>query len=218
MTHASPLVLTTYDWVPEMVRGLVRDIRVRWVLEETGRPYQVATTPLNPKAPDHFHDQPFGQVPFLQDGDLHLFESGAIVLHLAKGTPLLPEGTDGALTIQWLIAALNSVEPAVMPWGQARFFGTDPAVTEAAAKPLLQRLTQLQTALDNRNWLLPVGFTAADLMMADILRVPDHGGLLDGLPRLSAYLRRACARPAFQRALDAHMTHWASADRTRAPA
>ena len=206
MTH--PLILTTYDDVPEFVRGFVRDMRVRWVLEETGRPYQVATTPLSPKAPGHVAQQPFAQVPYVQDGDLHLFESGAIVLHLAKGTALLPEGNAGALTLQWLIAALNSVEPLVMAWAQAKFFGTDPAAQEATAKPLLNRLTQLQDALGDKDWLLPDGFTAADLMMADILRVPDSAGLLDSLPRLQAYAARARARPAFQRAHDSHMAHW----------
>ena len=109
------VVLFTLDWVPDFPRGFVRDLRVRWALEETGRPYEVATVPMAEKSDAHRALQPFGQVPAIRDGDLTLFESGAIVLHLAEGTPLLPEGRRAEVT-QWLIAALNTVEFASSVW------------------------------------------------------------------------------------------------------
>jgi glutathione S-transferase len=205
------LTLFTFDWVPEMPRGFVRDIRVRWLLEETGRPYRVETVPLRDKTPGHFARQPFGQVPFIRDGDLTLFESGAILLHLAKGTPLLPEGDDGARVMQWVIAALNSVEPWVTNWMIARLFRNDPALIEAAMPMMTLRLTQLQEALGDRDWLLPQGFTVADLLMADVLRIPDRDDQLAPFPGLAAYKARALARPAFARAYQDQMEHWQKA-------
>lgn len=202
------LTLVTYDWVPEMPRGFVRDIRVRWLCEEIGRPYRVETVPLRQKTPEHFREQPFGQVPFIRDGDLVLFESGAILLHLAKGTPLLPEGDAGALALQWVIAGLNSVEPWVTNWMVARLFRNDPAMIAEAMPMLTLRLTQLQDALGSRDWLLPQGFTVADLLMADILRIPDRDGQLAAFPGLDAYMARALARPAFARAHADQMEHW----------
>ncbi len=202
------LTLVTYDWVPEMPRGFVRDIRVRWLCEEIGRPYRVETVPLRQKTPEHFREQPFGQVPFIRDGDLVLFESGAILLHLAKGTPLLPEGDAGALALQWVIAGLNSVEPWVTNWMVARLFRNDPAMIAEAMPMLTLRLTQLQDAIGSRDWLLPQGFTVADLLMADILRIPDRDGQLAAFPGLDAYMARALARPAFARAHADQMEHW----------
>lgn len=112
------LILTTFDWVPEVPRGYVRDIRVRWALEEAGLPYRVETTPFQERDPEHFRHQPFGQVPWLTDGDLTVFESGAILLHLGERSeallPTRPRQRSEAL--QWLFAALNSVESASMPW------------------------------------------------------------------------------------------------------
>lgn len=203
-----PLVLVTYDWVPEMPRGFVRDIRVRWLCEEIGRPYRVETVPLRQKTAAHFHQQPFGQVPFIRDGGLTLFESGAILLHLAKGTALLPEGDAGALVLQWVIAGLNSVEPWVTNWMIARLFRNDPAMIAEAMPMLTLRLTQLQDALGEGEWLLPQGFTVADLLMADILRIPDRDGQLAAFPGLAAYMARALARPAFARAHADQMEHW----------
>jgi len=205
------LTLVTYDWVPEMPRGFVRDIRVRWLCEEIGRPYRVETVPLREKSPEHFRQQPFGQVPFIREGDLTLFESGAILLHLAKGTALLPEGDDGAQVLQWVIAGLNSVEPWVTNWMIARLFRNDPAMIAEAMPLLTLRLTQLQDALGENEWLLPRGFTVADLLMADILRIPDRDGQLAADPRLAAYMERALARPAFARAYAGQMAHWQAA-------
>ena len=109
------VIVYTYDWLPEFPRGFVRDLRVRWALGEIGRPYEVATVPVYPKSDAHRALQPFGQVPMIKDGELTLFESGAILLHLAEGTPLLPSGRRAEVT-QWLIAALNSVEVASGGW------------------------------------------------------------------------------------------------------
>ncbi|PTE13190.1 glutathione S-transferase family protein [Pseudogemmobacter blasticus] len=211
-----PVTLTTYDWVPQSPRGHVRDLRVRWLLEEIGRPYRVETTPLMDKTPEHFAQQPFGQVPFVRDGDLVLFESGAILLHLARDTPLLPGGDDGARVLQWVIAGLNSVEVWAMFWVVAKLFRKDDEAAAREAVLLGQRLGQLEAALAGKDWLVADRFTVADLLMADILRIPAAHGFLDGLPGLQAYLARATGRPACGKALADQMAHWAEADRRRA--
>lgn len=209
------LVLTTYDWVPAQPRGHVRDLRLRWCLEELGRAYRVETTPMTDKTPAHFAAQPFGQVPWLRDGDLVLFESGAVLLHLSQGTALMPAGKDGTMVMQWLIAALNSVEPWALFWQVAKLFRKDEAAAEREARLLTLRLTQLEAALAGRDWLVGTDFTVADLLMADILRIPARNGMLDALPGLQAYLARATARPAFGRALADQLAHWEAADRAR---
>ena len=121
----SELILTTYDWVPEPPRGHVRDIRVRWALEEAGLPYRVESTPFRDRKPEHFAHQPFGQAPWLTDGDLSIFESGAILLHLGERSDALlpadPRGRSDAK--EWLFAALNSVEAASLPWSILVFSG-----------------------------------------------------------------------------------------------
>lgn len=211
------LVLTTYDWVPEFPRGFVRDIRVRWLLEELGRPYRVETVPLREKSADHIAQQPFAQVPFIREGNLTLFESGAILLHLAEGTDLMPPAHRPHVQ-QWLIAALNSVEPFVMAWIIPKVFEKDEAGA-ARREPLLrQRLAQVQAALGDRDWLVGNGFTVADLLMADILRAPAQNGMLDDLHGLAAYVERATARPAFGKALADQMAHWRAADARQASA
>lgn len=217
--NPTQVVLTTYDWVPDMPRGYVRDIRIRWLLEEIGRPYRVETVPLREKTATHFARQPFGQVPMIQDGDLSLFESGAILLHLARGTDLLPSGDDGARVVQWVIAALNSIESFLIPWAVAKFFDQNQAAAARQEELLRPRLSQLQDVLQDRDWLVGDRFTVADLLMAEILRIPAEAGLLDDLPRLAGYLERATSRPAFTKALADHMAHWQAADQTQsAPA
>src|ERR1700749_3437861 len=121
----SELVLYTYDWVPEPPRGYVRDLRVRWALEEAGLAFRGEGTPCRDRGPDHFAAQPFGQVPWLTDGDLILFESGAILLHLGEKSPaLMPTDARGrAETIEWGFGALNSVEMASLPWSLFQFMG-----------------------------------------------------------------------------------------------
>src|SRR5262249_32306781 len=120
----SDLILTTFDWVPEPPRGYVRDLRVRWALEEAGLPYRVESVPFRDRNADHFAHQPFGQVPWLTDGDITIFESGAILLHLGelseKLMPTDPRGRNEAM--EWLFAALNSVEMASLPWSMFKFF------------------------------------------------------------------------------------------------
>ncbi|RNF35216.1 glutathione S-transferase family protein [Paracoccus methylarcula] len=215
---SAKVTITTFDWVPEFAHGYVRDIRPRWALEEIGRSYDIDTVPVQEKIPEHFARQPFGQVPILKDGDLSLFESGAILLHLAEGTPLIPDGKEGALARQWLIAALNSVEPYAMQWAIARFFDKDEAAAARFEKSLRGRLSLLQDALADRDWLTGSSFTVADLLMADILRAPAANGLLDDLPKLAEYLERATSRPAFTRAMADHMAHWHAADAKKAAA
>jgi len=121
----SDLILTTYDWVPEPPRGFVRDLRVRWALEEAGLAYRVVSTPFRDRGPDHFAAQPFGQVPWLTDGDVTIFESGAILLHLGeKSAALMPRDPRGrAEVLAWVIAALNSVDLPCQPWALFRFMG-----------------------------------------------------------------------------------------------
>src|SRR6476660_6913877 len=121
------LVLTTYDWVPKPPRGFVRDLRVRWALEEAGLPYRAASTPFKDRGADHFAHQPFGQVPWLTDGDLSIFESGAILLYLAeKSAALMPTDAQGRTdVINWIFAALNSVEMAALPWALLKFTGDE---------------------------------------------------------------------------------------------
>lgn len=212
------VTITTYDWVPEFARGYVRDIRPRWVLEEIGRPYDVDTVPGADKTLEHFSRQPFGQVPIMKDGDLSLFESGAISLYLSENTHLMPSGQNGAKTVQWLLAGLNSVEPYVMQWATAKFFDNDETAAARFEKSLHGRLGHLQTALKGREWLVDSGFTVADIYMADVLRVPAGNGLLDDLPILADYLERATARPAFIRAMADQMAHWHAADKLKTAA
>lgn len=212
MSSATAIILTTYDWVPDMPRGHVRDLRIRWLLEEIGRPYTVETVPLRDKTEEHLVRQPFHQVPMIRDGDLSLFESGAILLYLAEGTDLMPKGDDHARTTQWLIAALNSIETFAMGWAISKFFEKDEATAARQEKLLRQRLAQLQAALDGRSWLVGERFTVADLLMAEILRIPAQSGLLDDLHGLSAYLERCVSRPAFTKALADQMAHWRKAD------
>ena len=215
--------LYTYDWLPEFPRGFVRDIRVRWVAGETGRPYRVATVPVQPKSGAHRAMQPFAQVPVIEDGGLTLFESGAIVLHLASGTPLLPEARRAEIT-QWLIAALNSLEPQAMECARARLaalapevFGppSSPELTAWLRKAAAGRLAALEQVMTGRTWIAG-DFSAADILLADVLRLCQAEELLDGCPALTAYVERATARPAFGKAMADHMAHWVAADESRA--
>src|SRR3954451_5366543 len=152
------LILTTYDWVPDMPRGFVRDIRVRWALEEAGLPYRVESTPFRDRKPDHFARQPFGQVPWLTDGDLSMFESGAILLHLAELSPtLMPTERRGrSETKEWLFAALNSVEMASLPWSLLIFTGNNdgsPAWKFFDEFVHQHRLRHLEPVLAAQEWL-----------------------------------------------------------------
>lgn len=208
------LTITTFDWVPDFARGYVRDLRARWACEEAGLTYQIKTVPSANRTAEHLLHQPFHQVPFLQDGDLTLFESGAIVLHLAeKSEALMPKGSRPQVT-QWTLAALNSVEPFIMPWLIAKVFTHDEKVAADAEPRLRARLGQLADALGERSWLLDQ-FTAADILMADALRQLEQMPLLNDYPALSAYVSRAKARPAFRKAHADQLAHFEAAEQMR---
>ena len=212
----SELVLTTYDWVPEMPRGLVRDLRVRWALEEAELAYRVESTPFRDRGPEHFAAQPFGQVPWLTDGDLTIFESGAILLHLGEKSPaLIPADRRGrAEVLEWVIAALNSVDLPSQPWALFRFMGYPGEAPEAKFVDdfLKARLERMEAVLAGREWLVAGRFTVADLLMADVLRQVHRFDGLAGYPACHAYVLRATARPAFLKAYADQMAHFAAAD------
>ncbi|MFK4506762.1 glutathione S-transferase family protein [Bradyrhizobium daqingense] len=212
------LTLTTFDWVPEAPRGFVRDFRVRWALEEAALPYRVASVPFEDRGPTHFAHQPFGQVPWLTDGDLSIFETGAILLHLGgRSDKLLPADVRGrSEATEWVFAALNSVEVASLPWGMSKFMGhpTDTPAWKFVDGFLKLRLKHLDAVLAARQWLAG-SFSVADILMADVLRVVDgFDGLADS-PACRAYVMRATARPAFAKAHADQMAHFAAADKKR---
>lgn len=199
--------VTAFRWVPPFAAGLVRDLRVRWALEEAGRHYRVRLIDVSqPRPAEYFLEQPFGQVPVYTDSNVQLFESGAILIHLGiSDNRLLP--TDHAQrmrAIAWLIAALNSVEPMVFELINIDIFSADqewaklrrPEVVEKIQK----RLKLLSDALGDKQWL-EGRFTIGDLMMVSVLRSLRHTELVAEQPNLAALLQRAEARPAFQRAL-----------------
>jgi glutathione S-transferase len=210
---ASKLTIYTLDWVPEGPRGFVRDLRLRWAAEEAGLPYEVRTVAFEDRETNHLDRQPFGQVPFLEDGDVRLFESGACLLHLARQSErLMPQdAVGGAETLQWVIAALNSMEMVTVPWWFLQVTGQkDNGLTGWLDK----RLAHLEAVLSGRDWLAADRFTVADLVMADVLRVSKvraHGDR----PATEDYIARVTARPAFQKAHADQMAHFAAADRER---
>jgi glutathione S-transferase len=208
------LVLTTYDWVPEPPRGFVRDLRVRWALEEAGLAYRVESTPFKERGPEHFAHQPFGQVPWLTDGDISIFESGAILLHLGERSDRLMQ-TDPkrrAEVKEWLFAALNSVEMASLPWVMFNFMGfTNDTPTWKWIDDFVKlRLARMEAVLAKGEWLVGA-FSVADIMMADVLRVVDRFDGLKDYPACRAYVERATARPAFKKAHADQMAHFAKA-------
>lgn len=206
----SELTIWTYDWVPEGPRGFVRDLRLRWACEEAGLAYNVQTVPIDGRETSHLAHQPFGQVPFLSDGELEIFESGAGLLHLArKSEKLMPRDPVGeAETMQWIIAALNSIEMVTVPWWFLKMSGDgDNKLTGWMDK----RLNQLETLLSDREWLVDDRFTAADLLMADVLRVPDIRSFGER-PATEAYIKRTTERPSFTKARDDQIAHFAASD------
>ncbi|MDV4176924.1 glutathione S-transferase family protein [Rhizobium brockwellii] len=210
------LTLTTFDWVPEPPRGYVRDLRVRWALEESGLPYRVESVPFRDRKPEHFAHQPFGQVPWLTDGDISIFESGAILLHLGnRSDALMPaDPRRRAEVLEWLFAALNSVEAASLPWSILIFSGiTGDAPAYGLMDSFLKdhRLKHMEPVLAGREWLAGT-FSVADILMADVLRLINR---FDGLTEYSAcrdYVARATARPSFAKAHSDQIAHFAAAD------
>ena len=205
----SELIVWTYDWVPEGPRGFVRDLRLRWACEEAGLAYSVRTVPFDGRETNHLSRQPFGQVPFLSDGALEIFESGAGLLHLArKSEALMPGDPVGeAETLQWVIAALNSIEMVTVPWW---FLEVSGARDNGLADWMGSRLEQLENVLNERQWLAADRFTAADLLMADVLRVSKVRASSDR-PATDAYVARVTDRPAFRKAHTDQLAHFAAA-------
>ena len=196
---AEQLTIWTFDWVPEGAHGFVRDLRLRWAAEEAGLPYKVDTVPFEGRETNHLDRQPFGQVPYLSDGEVKLFESGACLLHIANQSEILmPRDAEGrADTLQWTIAALNSIEMVSVPWWYLKITGQGD--DNALAGWLTMRLTQLEAVLSSREWLAAGRFTVADLLMADVLRVT-HLRNFGERPASEAYVQRITQRPAFLKA------------------
>ncbi|MGZ5200351.1 MAG: glutathione S-transferase family protein [Telluria sp.] len=209
--------LTTFSWVPPFAAGHVRDLRVRWALEEAGMPYELRLIGFEDRGtPAYRQLQPFGQVPVLQDGPSTVFESGAILLHLGrKSEALLPaDPIERERAIMWLFAALNTMEPHVgalaelvafsanEPWAIAR----RPALEEAA----LKRLRDLDLYMEGRDYLA-ASFSVADILMTTVLRLLGQTGIVERFAAVSAYRARCTARPAFQKALADQLELYATA-------
>jgi glutathione S-transferase len=203
--------VSAFRWVPPFARGLVRDLRVRWALEETGLPYEARLIgPDDQKSASYRAMQPFGQVPAYEEDDLILFESGAILLHIAgKSDVLMPSDAKArARATAWMFAALNSIEPYIANLTAIDLFHADQDWAKQRRPGALQqaesRLKSLSEWLGARDYLED-RFTVADLLMTTVLRIPRHCDLIAQYPALDAYRLRCEARPAFKRALDAQM-------------
>lgn len=202
--------VTAFDWVPDFARGYVRDLRPRWACEEIGVDYAEHLISAIDRPADHFLFQPWGQVPVLNDGGIRLFESGAILLHLAeKDARLMPrDPQQRANTLAWLFAAYNSVEPMLMELANVDIFAADEEWAKLRRPSLIEfiqgRLGRLDDAMGDKQYLTGT-FTVADIAMATVLREAVEAGLIAEQPRLQTYLDRCLARPAFQRAMDAQL-------------
>jgi len=207
--------VTAFAWVPDFAKGQVRDLRVRWALEEAGLAYrQRLLDAMSPRPEAYFQEQPFGQVPAYRDDTVQLFESGAIVLHIGEDCEaLLPRDIAGkARATAWLIAALNSMEPRILELAIIDFFHRDAEWARLRRPEVLEKvrekLARLAAWLGDKEYL-EGRFTAGDLMMAAVLRALRHTDLVAEQPTLAAYLARCEARPAFQRALAAQLESFA---------
>lgn len=203
------ITITAFENSPDRGRGLARDMRVRWALEEVGQPYAVRLVSFKAmKEPAHLALQPFGQIPTYEENGLKLFETGAILLHIAeRHKGLLPDDADGrARAIAWMFAALNTIEPPIVEREATGYAERDKPWYEARL-PLLDarihtRLTELSRSLGSADWLAGT-FSAADILMVTVLRRLESSGLLADHPSLAAYIARGEARPAYKRAFEA---------------
>jgi glutathione S-transferase len=211
MSNKISTIITVFERSPDRGRGLARDMPVRWALEEVGEPYEVRLVSFEAmKEPAHRARQPFGQIPTYERGDLVLFESGAIVFHIAEHyRRLLPDDPNArARAIAWMFSALNTVEPPIInrgihePWYEQR----RPLVEEG----IRNRLGDLSACLGDADWL-EGAFSAGDLMMVSVLRRLHASGILNEYPNLHAYVSRGEARPAFKRAFDAQLAIFTAA-------
>ena len=200
--------ITAFERSPDRGRGLARDMGVRWALEEVGQPYDVRLVSFSDmKEPAHRRLHPFGQIPTFEEGELALFESGAIVFHIAEHhAGLLPDDPNArSRAISWMFAAVNTVEPPIVELGMATLVERD-KTWYAERQPILEervrvRLGELSSRLGNADWL-DDAFTAGDLLMVTVLRRLDGSGLVEKYPNLSAYVARGEARPAYKRAFE----------------
>jgi glutathione S-transferase len=206
------ITISAFKWVPEFAQGQVRDLRARWALEEAGVPYKTRLLELGDQdKPDYRALQPFGQVPILEEDGLVLFESGAIVLYIgARSETLLPKDEAARCrATQWLIAALNSIEPFVMNVALIDIFYANEEWAKlrrpGALEFVQRRLAALAKSLGDKPYLDGDRFTAGDLMMTTVLRILQHTDVVTGHERLAAYIERCTARPAFKRAFDAQI-------------
>ena len=203
------ITITAFKTSPDRGRGLARDMRVRWALEEVGQPYDVRLVTFGEmKEPAHLALQPFGQIPTYEDGAVSLFESGAIVLHIAQRHPgLLPEDEPArAKALSWMFAAMNTVEPPIVERDTVRFFEAGKSwQAERFAMVddrIRTRLDQLAAAMGGSPWLAGP-FSAADILMVHAIRRLEGSGLLEDYQMLLDYIARAAARPAYKRAFEA---------------
>jgi len=205
------ITITAFERSPDGGKGLARDTRVRWALEEANQPYEVRLVSFRAmKEPEHLALHPFGQIPTYEEGDLVLFETGGIVFHIAAHhAGLLPdEGNARARAITWMFAALNTVEPPILELVNARLLEGDKP-WRAERLPLVEdrvrnRLKQLSHRLGDADWL-DGAFSAGDLLMVSVLLRLRSSGILDECPNLAAYVARGEARPAYQRVFDAQL-------------
>lgn len=211
----SDIIVTTYDWVPEVPRGYVRDLRLRWALEEAQLPYRVESTPFHDRGPDHFAKHPFGQAPMLTHGDQTIFESGAALLYVGElSDNLLPKGQAGRFNVtQWVFGALNSMEMASVPWSLFKFTGTDNDESGFGMFNdfLTGRLTNLERFIADKDWLTGP-FSIADIAMVDALRLIDRFDELAAYPACRALKERGEARPAFIKAHADQLAHFKKGD------
>lgn len=213
------IIITAFERSPDGGRGLARDSRIRWALEEVGQPYEVRPVSFRAmKEPAHRALHPFGQIPTYEEGDLALFETGAIVFHIAEHhAGLLPADANArARAITWMFAALNTMEPPILELANARLLERDKSWYEKRL-PLVSdrvrdRLGQLSRHLGDADWL-DGAFSAGDLMMVSVLLRLKPSGMLDDYPNLAAYLARGEARPAYRRAFEAQLAAYTASQR-----
>lgn len=219
MFHPALPTITAFAQSPDRGRGLARDTRVRWALEEVRQPYAVRLVSFGEmKEVEHLALHPFGQIPTYEEGDLVLFESGAIVFHIAERNPgLLPDDPDArARAVTWMFAALNTVEPPIIEWQNLQLLERDQP-WYAARLPMVEdqvrmRLNALSLRLGGADWL-DGAFSAGDVLMVSVLLRLKAAGLLDATPNLAAYVARGEGRPAYQRAFAAQLAVFMDADR-----
>ena len=213
------ITISAFRWVPDFAKGQVRDLRVRWALEEAGLPYRTRLLSQGDQdKPEYRTLQPFGQVPVFEEDGFVLFETGAIVLHIGeRSETLLPKDRAArAHATQWVIAALNSIEPFAMNVALIDLFFANEEWAKKQWRPravelLQKRLAGLSKSLGDKPFLDGERFTAGDLMMSTVLRILKHTDIVTGDPRLARYIQRCTSRPAFERALQAQLADFEDA-------